>query len=191
MPLDADTAPTDAPVKNTHGGARPGAGGPRGPRPETVARLARLREIAALDAHGEDVSGLSNLDIVQIQIWRLWSQGECKAASDLALRLLPYQHARTPSVSITRIERVTEAEAPHPGAAPSEAEAEPVPSRPHPPTPRPPEVRKPKQYDRHIERKLDAWVLREVIRRGDNPDSPTEVPPFWREEVDSRLRQGS
>ncbi len=63
---------------------------PPDPRPATLDRLARLRVIADLDEAGEDVSHLSNLEIVQLCVERLWNEGRCKEASDLAARLRPY-----------------------------------------------------------------------------------------------------
>ena len=159
----------------THGGARPGAGGPPGPRPETLARLARLREAAHLDALGEDISHLSNLDLIQLQIWRLWNRGLCGEATELAFRLLPYHHSRKPTVTVSRAE-------------PPETEAasppEPLPPPARPSTPRP---RAPRSYESSIEEKLARWVRWERIRRAERPEIPTRIPPLWREEIDCRL----
>ena len=169
---DADPAP-DPSARATHGGARPGAGGPSGPRPETLARLARLREIAHLDEAGEDITHLSNLDLVQLQVWRLWNSGRCKDAAELAFRLLPYHHSRKPNISITRAE------------APDAAEPEPEP--PPPARPSTPRLRAPRRHDTMNELRLDRLVAWEKTRRKLRPEIPSRIPREWREEVESRI----
>ena len=69
-------APSDTPAPSGRGGARPGAGAPSRPHAATTERFKRLFAIAA-NADFQDAFGnLSNMDVVQICVWRLLELGE-------------------------------------------------------------------------------------------------------------------
>ena len=74
------------------GGARPGAGAPSRPHAATTERFKRLFAIASNAEFDAAFGHLSNMDIVQICVWRLLEQCEWKEAGNLAKSLLPYHH---------------------------------------------------------------------------------------------------
>ena len=130
-------APSDTPAPSNRGGARPGAGAPSRPHAATTERFKRLFAIAA-NADFQDAFGnLSNMDVVQICVWRLLELGEWKEAGNLAKALLPYHHARIPAVTVVRHENAAADAAPPPPPADAPASAQHLPHPEAPPRPRP------------------------------------------------------
>ena len=130
-------APSDTPAPSGRGGARPGAGAPSRPHASTTERFKRLFAIAA-NADFQDAFGnLSNMDVVQICVWRLLELGEWKEAGNLAKALLPYHHARIPAVTVVRHENAAADAAPPPPPAEAPAPAQHLPHPEAPPAPDP------------------------------------------------------
>ena len=130
-------APSDTPAPSGRGGARPGAGAPSRPHAATTERFKRLFAIAA-NADFQDAFGnLSNMDVVQICVWRLLELGEWKEAGNLAKALLPYHHARIPAVTVVRHENAAADAAPPPPPAEAPAPAQHLPHPEAPPAPTP------------------------------------------------------
>ena len=137
-PLSPGLAETTQP--SGRGGARPGAGAPSRPHAATTERFKRLFSIAS-NADFEAAFGhLSNMDIVQICVWRLLEQCEWKEAGNLAKSLLPYHHARMPAVTVVRHEGAVAPEAAPEAARPLPAPAPPARARAPAGPPAPPAV---------------------------------------------------
>ncbi len=78
----------------THGGRRPGAGAPRGPRPATIARQAAIYALFNDPQERALLAHLTPLDIIEVAARRLLADGHLYAAAHLAAFAAPYRHYR-------------------------------------------------------------------------------------------------
>lgn len=79
---------------HTHGGRRPGAGAPRGPRPATIARQAAIYALFNDPQERALLGHISPLDIIEVAARRLLADGHLYAAAHLAAFAAPYRHYR-------------------------------------------------------------------------------------------------
>ena len=91
-------------TRNKRGGARPGAGGPKGPRAKTKERQAYLASIVRDTVLTEAFENISALDILEIACRRLLEMGRFTEAADVAAKLAPYRHGKQPTVTVVRAE---------------------------------------------------------------------------------------
>ena len=95
-PVSSPNNPPNPPP--THGGKRPGAGAPRGPRPATIARQAAIYALFDDPAERALLAHISPLDIIEIASRRLLADGRLFAAAHLAALAAPYRHFRKRTV---------------------------------------------------------------------------------------------
>ena len=94
-----DPSPMRRPHRSTHGGKRPGAGCPRGPRRATVERQAAIYALFDDPHERALLDRIAPLDIIEVAARRLLADGNLYAAAHLAAYAAPYRHHRKRTVT--------------------------------------------------------------------------------------------